>query len=101
MAALTPSYQQTTEDRTGKFFVITRVRITGTASDTVDLPPGLQDATHCRVIAVDYSNTAPSVSSISQAAYPGATTVTLASGGTAGADMFLVSMHVGNAAGGV
>ena len=99
MAALTPSYQQTAEDRTGNFFIITKVVITGTASDTVELPEGLIAAAHVVVIPSNSTDTACTVSSISQAAYPGATTVTLASGGTTGATMFLVSKHSGNASG--
>ena|SRR3990167_1223604 len=100
MAALTPSHQFFTEDRSGRFFYVTRVTISG-SSDTVDLPGGLADSAHVRVIPLESDDTAPSVTSITQNTYPAATTLTLAAGGTAGGEMFVVSMHSGNAAGGV
>ncbi len=100
MAALTPSHQFFTEDRSGRFFYFTRVTITG-SSDTVDLPGGLIAAAHVRVIPLDPLATAPAVTSITQGTYPAATSLTLAAGGTAGAEMFVVSLHSGNAAGGV
>lgn len=100
MATLTPASQEILDVfRSGLHLCITKVVITGTSSDTVSVPEGLQAAAHVVILPQDSSATAPSVSSISQSAHPGGATVTIASGGTAGATVFVLSLHAGNTAG--
>lgn len=100
MATLTPAAQDITDVfRSGLHLCITKVVITGTSSDTVSVPEGLQAAAHVTILPADSSSTVPSVSSISQSAHPQGATVTIASGGTAGATMYVLSFHSGSAAG--
>jgi len=99
MATLSPVAQEILDPfRGGLFVCVTKVNISG-SSDTLVLPEGLQAAGHVSVLPSDTGDTAPSVSSISQSAHPAGVTVTLASGGTAGASMLVISLHAGNAAG--
>jgi hypothetical protein len=78
--------------------VITLVNVTN-GSDTLGLPEGLSTSTsHVRVIPIDSSHTAKTVSSISQGAHPAGATVTM-TGGTNGSAQFVISFHNGNAAG--
>lgn len=97
MASLAQLSQSISDGRTGEFFVTTKVRI-ATSSDTVVLPEGLNNAAHVAVIPIDSSDTAATVSSISQAAHPSGVTVTLTSG-TVGSEQYVISMHIGNPAG--
>lgn len=92
---------QAVEDpfRTGQHFSVTRVIRSGDATDVVELPEGLSSSTrHVTALAVDTSAAALTIDSISQQAYPQAAQVTV-SGGTQGAEYFIVALHNGNAAG--
>lgn len=96
MALLANLSQDIFDDRTGNFFVITRVNHDG-GSNTVEVPNGITTQTNqVAVIPEDDGDTAPSVSSVTQAAYPGAATVAL-SGGSSGV-FRVITRHVGNAA---
>lgn len=97
MATLGILEQDIFDNKSGRFLVQTRVKI-ASSSDSVEVPEGLDNASHVAVIPVDPDNTAPTVSSITQAAYPQANTVNL-SGGTKGAEMLVISLHLGSAAG--
>ena len=98
MAALTPSAQQIMDPfRSGLFVVITKVTVAG-VSDTVALPEGLQSANHVRMICENATDTAATVSSISQQDHPGGAVLTI-TGGSAGSNQFVVSLHSGNTAG--
>lgn len=99
MASLTPVFQQILDPcRDGLHLCLTKVVITG-SSDTVALPEGLQAAAHVRVCPADTGDTAPSVTSITQLDHPQGATLTLAAGGTAGATMYVFSLHAGSQAG--
>ena len=97
MAALSPLSQSFSDGKDGRFICTTKVRI-ASSSDTVVLPEGLNNAAHVAVIPLDASDTAATVSSISQADHPAGVTVTLTSG-TLGSDQLVLSMHIGNPAG--
>jgi hypothetical protein len=85
--------------RTGQHFSVTKIIRSSDATDRVDLPEGLSSSTqHVVAITVDTTNAALTVDSISQQAHPGGAQVTV-SGGTAGAEYFVVALHNGNAAG--
>ena len=97
MPALSPLFQEILDIGAGLHLVCTRVNVTN-GSDTLALPEGLNSASHVSVLPVDSSNTAKTVSSISQAAHPAGVTVTLTSG-TNGSDQYVFSIHAGNPAG--
>ena len=104
MAALQPLYQEVFDDRTGRHFSVTRVRVTG-SGDTVQLPTGvLNNTNQVRVSPVNTADTVATVSSVTQRATDqtdetiGGTTVTL-SGGTADSEQIIFAIHAGNAAG--
>lgn len=97
MATLHPLYQEAFEDRTGRNFVVTRVRVTGDG-DTVTLPEGLAHVNHVSIQAVSSSDSSATASSISQSAHPQGATLTI-SGGTADSEQLIFSTHYGNAAG--
>jgi len=97
MATLHPLSQENSPGRDGKHFVITKVRVTGDG-DTVSLPEGLASANHVAIFAQSASDTSATVSSITQNAHPQGATLTIA-GGTADSLQYVISMHVGNAAG--
>lgn len=97
MAALSPLKQEIFDFDNGMHLVCTRVTVTN-GSDTLGLPEGLNSASHVAVLPVDSSNTAKTVSSISQSAHPGGVTVTM-TGGTNGSDQMVFSLHFGNTAG--
>lgn len=97
MAALGILEQDIFDNKSGRFLVQTRVQV-ASASDTVEVPEGLDNASHVAVVPVDPDDTAPTVSSITQADYPESATVNL-SGGTVGAEMLVLSVHLGSASG--
>lgn len=99
MATLTPLSQNILDPhRDGLHVVLSKIIVSG-SSDTITVPEGLQSTAHVRVLPIDTGDTAPSVTSITQNDHPQGVTVTLAAGGTAGAQMLLVTLHAGNAAG--
>lgn len=97
MAALAQLQQEIYDYHNGRHIVVTRVQVTD-GSDTLALPEGLGHARHVTVMPVDSSDTAKTVSSISQSAHPQGATVTM-TGGTNGSMQLVVSLHNGNAAG--
>lgn len=97
MASLSPLKQEIYDYNSGLHLVCTKVNVTN-GSDTLVLPEGLNSASHVVILPVDSSNTAKTVSSISQAAHPSGVTVTM-TGGTNGSDQIVISLHSGNIAG--
>lgn len=99
MATLTPLSQNITDPhRDGLHIVLSKIIISG-AADTITLPEGLQSTAHVRILPIDTGDTAPSVTSITQNPHPEGVSVSLAAGGTAGAQMLLITLHAGNQAG--
>jgi len=97
MALLAILSQELCDDKSGNVFAITRVNHDG-GTNTVEVPSGISTATNqVAVIPEDDSLTAPTVSSVSQAAYPSSATVTITGGGAG--HFRLVTRHVGNPAG--
>lgn len=99
MAALVPTTFNIFEDRTGNHFVVAEINHDG-GSNTVDLPGGLVSAA---CLPATTSDTAPTVT-VTQGNDPGTSVdggtqsqVTV-SGGSSGR-VYLVSRHVGSAAG--
>ncbi len=97
MAALSPLAQEIQDLASGLHIVFTRVNVTN-GSDTLTLPEGLNNVAHVCALPLDSSNTAKTISSISQGAHPAGVTVTM-TGGTNGSDQIIVSLHAGNTAG--
>lgn len=96
MAALAPLTQEVFDLRGGSWLSVTKVRI-ASASDTVDLPEGLNNAAHIKCIPVDSADTA-ATATLSQLAHPQGGRVTLASG-TLSSLQYVVALHSGNSAG--
>lgn len=97
MAALAQLQQEIFDFHGGRHIVVTMVMVTN-GSDTLALPEGLGSVNHVKTIALDSSDTAKTVSSISQSAHPQGGTVTM-TGGTNGSMQLVVSLHNGNPAG--
>ena len=97
MAALAQLQQEIYDLRGGAHLVVTKVQVTS-GSDTLAVPEGLGHARHVVVVPVDSSDTAKTVSSISQSAHPQGASVTM-TGGTNGSMQWVISLHNGNAAG--
>lgn len=97
MASLAPLQQFWAEDRGGRHFSITQVKI-ASPSDTVKLPEGVNNVAFVKAMVQDSGDTVATVSSITQAAHPEGVTVNL-SGGTLGSVQYIIACHHGNTAG--
>lgn len=104
MAVLHPLYQEIFDDRTGRHFSVTRVRVSGDG-DTIQLPTGILNSTgQVTIVPVNIADTAATVATLTQVATDnttatiGGTTITI-TGGTADSQQLVFAVHHGSAAG--